>query len=203
VKRASVAVLAALLVGAALVAPSGAATTTCVWVKHTKRVVSHVKRHGKRVRVVHLKHYRTCRKVAVPVAEPAPGATATPPAPAPAPAPGPTEPPATNPTPEPEPEANAVSVTAGEDPYSYVTSRSTVHTGRLTVQLINAGADPHDMDIQQIGEGGPEGEVVELPTTASKTQSTKTVELPPGRYRMWCTLFHHAEEGMEATLTVE
>jgi plastocyanin len=168
------------------------AATTCV--KHTKRVVKHVKRHGKWKRVVRVKHHWTCQEVVAP-STPAPASI--PPVSSP-----PTEPPAANPAPEPEPEANAVSVTAGEGPYSYVLSRSTVRTGKLTVQLINAGADPHNMDIQREGEAGLEGEVIEMPMTASKTQSTKTVELQPGHYRMWCTLFHHAEEGMEAHITV-
>jgi plastocyanin len=168
------------------------AATTCV--KHTKRVVKHVKRHGRWKRVVRVKHHWTCEEIVAPTA---PAPASTPPMGSTAPA----EPPATTPAP-PEPEANAVSVTAGEGPYSYVVSRSTVRTGKLTVQLNNAGADPHDMDIQREGEAGPEGEVIEMPMTASKTQSTKTVELQPGHYRMWCTLFHHAEEGMEAHITV-
>jgi len=29
------------------------------------------------------------------------------------------------------------------------------------------------------------------------------VTVEPGRYRMWCDLFSHAKEGMEATVTVE
>jgi plastocyanin len=171
------------------------AATTCV--KHTKRVVRHVKRHGQRTRIVRLKHYWTCQEVAT---APAPAPTPTP---APVQAP-PSEPPATPPpTPEPEPEANAVSVTAREGPYTYVPSRPSVRSGRVTVQLRNEGADPHNMAIQRIGEAGPEGEEIDLPTAPGQSQSTKTIELQPGRYRMWCTLYHHAEEGMETTIVVE
>jgi len=36
----------------------------CVWHKHTKRVVRHVRRHGKRRRVVRVKHWWTCDPVA-------------------------------------------------------------------------------------------------------------------------------------------
>jgi plastocyanin len=170
------------------------AATACV--KHTKRVVKHVQRHGKRTRVVRIKHYWTCQEVTPPAA----AAPTPPPVQAP-----PAEPPVTPPTPAPEPEreANAVSVTAREGPYSYVPSRPSVHAGRVTVQLRNEGADPHDMAIQRIGEAGPEGAEIDLPTTPGRSQSTESIELQPGHYRMWCTLYHHAEEGMETTITVE
>jgi plastocyanin len=189
---------------------AGAATTTCVWVKHTKRVVTHVTRHGKRTRVVRLKHYRTCRKVAVP-SEPAPSApTTTPPAPSPAvtpsptPTPAPTEPPV---VPAPEPEANAVRVTATEtgNPYTYVPTRPTVHAGQLTVQLVNEGADPHDMYMQRVGpHGEPEEAEIKISTkTEPGGQETKSVVVQPGTYRMWCSFGNHAMEGMETHITVE
>jgi plastocyanin len=208
-KRISLAALAALLVGVAIVASSGAATTTCVWTKHSKRVVTHVKRQGKRVRVVHVKHYRTCRKVTVP-SEPAPAAPTPTPAPAPTPLPTPTPTPPVEPpvvvVPPTEPEPNALGVAADDHggKKSYVLSRQTVRSGRLTVQLQNKGEDPHDMEMQRIGEDGePVGEPVEIPKTEPGEQKVQSIEVEPGEYRMWCNLFHHAEEGMEATITVE
>ena len=58
------------LLGAAVVVGTGdragrahAATGTCV--EHSKHVVTHVKRHGKRTRVVRLKHYWTCEEAPV------------------------------------------------------------------------------------------------------------------------------------------
>jgi plastocyanin len=196
--------LAALVLGAALTATNGgwplgragAAGTTCVWIKHTKRVVKHVKRHGKPKRVVHLKHYVTCRKVAVP--EPTPTVTT--------PAPVTTAPSETAPTPAPEPEPNAVSITAYEKPgFSFGASRQTVKAGQLTVQLIDAGEDEHNMKMQRVGPGEvPEGPVVTmvsaLPTKPSEPVS---VTVQPGTYRMWCTLPHHDEKGMHTTITVE
>lgn len=167
------------------------AATTCT--KHAKRVVKHVKRHGKPKKVVHLRHYWTCQEVAEPVAV-VPPAT-----PAPTPAPG-------IPAPQPEPEANAIGVVARDagKHFSFEPSRTLVKPGKLTMQLINEGEDPHSMAIQRIGPGEtPEGPVAEIPATASKQQQTGSVEVQPGRYRMWCTLFNHAEEGMEFDLTVE
>jgi hypothetical protein len=180
----------ALLAGARSVGDAHAATT-CT--KHTKRVVKHVKRHGTRKKIVRLRPYWTCEEVADPVAV-APPAT---PAPTPAPV---------TPAPQPEPEANAIGVVARDanKHFSFEPTRTLVRSGKLTMQLINEGEDPHSMAIQRIGPGEvPEGKVTEIPATVSKAQGTETVEVQPGRYRMWCTLYHHAEEGMEFDLTVE
>jgi hypothetical protein len=167
------------------------AATTCT--KHTKRVVKHVKRHGKRKKIVRLRPYWSCQEVAEPV-------VVAPPA-----APAPTLAPET-PAPQPEPEANAIGVVARDanKHFSFEPTRTLVRSGKLTMQLINEGEDPHSMAIQRIGPGEvPEGKVTEIPPTPSKQQGTESVEVQPGRYRMWCTLYHHAEEGMEFDLTVE
>jgi plastocyanin len=180
------------------VGPARAASTKCIWIKHTKRVVKHLKRHGKLHRVVTIKHYRSCRKVAVP--EPAPAPTTPTPAPT---APSEGAPPATTP----EPQANAVGITADDHttPYTYRPSHSSVKAGELTVQLINKGEDEHNMDMEKVGPGNsPEGPiVVAVSAAASKGASTPTtVDVEPGTYRMWCTLPGHAEKGMETTITV-
>jgi plastocyanin len=181
------------------VGPARAASTTCVWIKHTKRVVRHVKRHGKVHKVVRIKHYRTCRKVAVP--EPAPAPTTMP-------TPGTTAPSeGTAPGSTPEPEPNAVSVTANDrtTPYGYAPSHKVVKPGELTVQLINKGEDEHNMDMEKVGPGNaPEGPiVVAVSATSNGNSKPTTVDVEPGTYRMWCTLPGHAEKGMETTITVE
>lgn len=195
-RRALAALVLAALVAAVFAGTrptqSAHAATTCT--KHTKRVVKHVKRHGKRTRVVRFSPYWTCQEVASPTSTP----VTTAPAPMPTPAPVP-------PAPQPEPEANAIGVVARDanKHFSFEPTRTLVRSGTLTMQLINEGEDPHSMAIQRIGEGGtPEGPVTEIPATASKQQRTGSVEVQPGRYRMWCTLFNHAEEGMEFDLTV-
>ena len=199
---AALAALALVLVfsSAGDVGPARAASTKCVWIKHTKRVVKHVKRHGKVRKVVTIKHYKSCRKVALPEEAPAPTAPTTTSPGTTAPSEG--APPASTP----EPEANAVSVTANDhtDPYGYAPSRKTVKSGELTVQLINAGEDEHNMDMEKVGPGNsPEGPIVVAVSAASKGASTPTtVDVEPGTYRMWCTLPGHAEKGMETTITV-
>jgi hypothetical protein len=74
-----------------------------------------------------------------------------------------------------------------------------VNPGSAVVQYYNDGEDPHDLQIQRVGDAG----VAAIP------------ELPPGelgeigielrrrsRYLMWCSLSNHRELGMEATLRV-
>jgi plastocyanin len=192
-------VLIAALVGAlALAAFAGArsagdahAATTCT--KHTKRVVKHVKRHGKLKKIVRLHPYWTCQEVAEPVA--AAPVTPAPPAPAPMPTPAPT----------PEPEANALSVSAydiGGDRYEL--SRPSVRSGSLTVQLINRGEDPHNMDIQKLGPNGElVGEPIQIPTTkAGVAGEPRSITVEAGTYKMWCTIGEHAAKGMRAEITV-
>jgi plastocyanin len=178
--------------------PSAHAATTCA--KHTKRIVKHVKRHGKRKRVVHFRHYWTCQEVATPA--PAPSS----PVPVTTNPPSEPIPPDPGPAPLPEPEANALGVAADDrgGVKSYTLSRQTVRSGQLKVQLQNKGEDPHDMDIQRVGPSGePLGEVVEIPKTEPGENSDATVTVEAGEYRMWCDLFSHAKEGMEATVKVE
>ncbi|HEX5262720.1 MAG TPA: hypothetical protein VFW13_04295 [Phenylobacterium sp.] len=198
-------VVVAALVGALALAvfagaqSAGDAHAATVCTKHTKRVVKHVKRHGKRKKIVRLHPYWTCQEVAEPVA----AAPVTPPPPIPAPTP--------IPTPTPEPEANALSVSAydiGGDRYEL--SRPTVRAGSLTVQLINRGEDPHNLDIQKLGpEGELIGEPIKIPTIkagpAGSPQSgaPQTIAVEAGTYKMWCTIGEHAAKGMRAEITVE
>jgi plastocyanin len=197
-----IAAAAALVVGVALsiAQPLGQAHAATTCAKHTKRVVKHVKRHGKRKRVVRFKHYWTCQEVATP--------TPAPSSPAPVASNPPSEPipPDAGPAPTPEPEANALGVAADDrgGVKSYTLSRQTVRSGQLKVQLQNKGEDPHDMDIQRVGPSGePLGEVVEIPKTEPGENSDATVTVEAGEYRMWCSLFNHANEGMRATVKVE
>ena len=59
--------LALVVPGAPAGAGSGAAgASDCVWHKHTKKTVRHVRRNGKRRRVVRLRHWWTCDRVLPP-----------------------------------------------------------------------------------------------------------------------------------------
>jgi plastocyanin len=149
----------------------------CLWQRHTKRVVKHVRRHGRVGRVVRYRHWWTCEPVAPP-------ASTTPPAPPPGP--------------EPEEEANRLAVKSVE--YYFVLSRPKVHAGELTVELNNQGQDAHNLNLQ--AESG-EGEVLQVPETQSLDHSVAHFDLAPGKYRLWCSLPEHEEKGMHTTLVVE
>lgn len=174
--------LVALPVAGSGTKPSQAEAADCVWKKRTKRVVRHVRRHGKVRRVVRKRHRWVCRPVA-------PVAVVVPPTPV---TPTPIV------TPEPEEEANRLSVRASE--FYFVLSRPSVRPGELTVELNNQGEDPHDLNIRAEGDEGPP---LQIPETDSLQRSTAEFELPAGKYRLWCSLPEHDEKGMHATLLVE
>lgn len=171
------------------VGASSAPAAECTWQRHSKRVVRHVKQHGRPRKVVRHKRWWSCE----PVAAPAPAAGSDP---LPAPTLPPSEP--LSPAPEPEPEANRLAVKAQE--YYFVLSRATVKAGALTVELNNQGEDPHNLNLQRNGDAG---EPLRIEETDSLQRNVETFDLPPGTYRLWCSLPEHEEKGMHTTLTVE
>jgi plastocyanin len=181
------ALLGALLLGpgaGSLVRGARADAAECLWNRHSKRVVSHVRRHGRVRRLVRVKHWWTCDEAA---------AVAPVPIPAP-PTPVPTQP---------EPEANRLGVKSQDQAgqFAYVLSRPSTRSGEVTVELNNQGEDPHNLNLQrQGGEGEP---VLQIAKTLPSQHQAATFELPPGTYRLWCSLPTHDEKGMHATLVVE
>ena len=89
-----------------------------------------------------------------------------------------------------------VQVTAQD--FRFALSRLTLHPGTTVVELVNDGQDVHDLHIQRIG-GGP---AYAIPETAAGDVADATVNLPPGRYRFWCSVADHAARGMRATVVV-
>jgi plastocyanin len=185
-------VFAALPAGSVQTAPSKATAAECRWERQMKRVVRHVRRHGKLRKVVRWKPRWACVPQSAPPV-PAPPVIAPPP-------PQPPPPPA--PTPEPEPEAeaeaNRLAVKAAE--YHYILSRPSVKAGELTVELNNRGEDPHNLNLRQ---EGAEGAPLEIPETQSLQRNVATWELPAGKYRLWCSLPEHEAKGMYTSLQVE
>jgi len=188
--KATAALLGALLLLllSAVGAPSTAAAE-CSWQRHSKRVVKHVRRHGRLRKVVRYKRWWSCEPV-----------SATAPAPSADPLPAPTLPPSEPlaPGPDPEPEANRLAVKSLE--YYFVLSRAQVKAGALTVELNNQGEDPHNLNLQREGDAG---EPLEIAETDSLQRNVATFDLPAGTYRLWCSLPEHEERGMHTTLVVE
>ena len=79
-------------------------------------------------------------------------------------------------------------------------SRQLVAAGTVRIELRNMGEDPHDLVV--VPEAGGEA-VHHFAEHDPDTWSDAPVELPAGRYRLFCSLLDHAERGMQATLRVE
>ncbi len=189
--RAAAATLACLALAAVLtLAPESgwldrgdarAQAAECAWHRHSKRIVKHVKRGARKRRLIRTAHWWTC--------DPLP--------PSAAPAPPPAAGPAPQPAPEAEPESNRLGVKSVE--YSYTLSRPSVSAGEVTVELDNQGEDAHNLNLQR--EGGEEAPL-QVPETASEEHRAVHFDLPPGTYKLWCSLPTHEEQGMHTTLVV-
>jgi hypothetical protein len=194
VSRALAAVLALALVATLSLGPEStpltgsgrAAAADCTWQRHSKRIVKRVKREGRPRRVVRSRHWWTCDPLAQ-----APQ-IGIPPAVLPSPAPAA----------EPEPPPRTVSVKAEDakaEHFSFGLSRPYVVAGEVTVQLNNQGMDPHNLNLRLAGSEEPPLQVGEAGPGESRVGR---FDLPPGTYRLWCSLPQHEEWGMSVELEV-
>ena len=188
--RRAAAAIGVLALAALIVVPvpgaasrDGAATSaaTCTWKRHTKRVVKHVRRHGKKRRVVRKRHWWTCVRTAAPGLD-----TAAPTLPATGQQPS-----------EEVPTIGRLSVKASE--FKFVLSRPSLAAGEAIVELDNQGEDPHNLNLQLADGQGPEFHLAEV---GSLKRTTGRFTLTDGTYRLWCSIPGHEELGMKATLTV-
>jgi len=187
------AAFAVLALAAALsLAPTGqifgsdsASASDCTWQRHSKRVVKHVKREG---RVVRVKRWWSCNPLAAP-----PAIVAPPAAPPDAP---------NQPGGEPEPPPRRVSVKADDatpEAFSFSLSRPFVVSGDITVELNNQGQDPHNLNLRPAGSESAPLEVGEAGPDESRVAH---FSLSPGVYQLWCSLPQHEEWGMSVDLEV-
>jgi Sulfocyanin (SoxE) domain len=116
----------------------------------------------------------------------------------PAPGPGtPGSPSAPGGPPPAQPLADYVAVTASE--WRLALSRPLVGAGLVTVELRNAGEDPHDLVVAPEGGGAP---AHHFPETDPGVYTAAGMQLAAGRYTLFCSLPGHAEAGMTAALQV-
>lgn len=195
-RRAPVAVAVAGLALWAIAGPAGGAaaaaeTGECEWHPRKVRVVTHVKRHGKRVKVVRWRVRWSC--LPVPAAAP----TASPPAPAAPPTPA-LAPPAAPPAEETD---NPHYLGAQAYEYGFTPTKPTfeLQAGTDTVELINRGEDAHDLHLESLTTHAT---VIEVAPTGAGGHNRGTATLEPGEYRLYCSLDDHAMKGMERTLVV-
>jgi hypothetical protein len=78
-------------------------------------------------------------------------------------------------------------------------SRASVGAGPVIVELANEGQDGHDLRLAPVGSDRP---VLSFDELRSGGRATRTVRLPPGAYRLWCSLPGHEAAGMHAVLLV-
>ncbi|HEY8726006.1 MAG TPA: hypothetical protein VIL96_04840 [Gaiellaceae bacterium] len=77
-------------------------------------------------------------------------------------------------------------------------SRHTIKAGRALIELANYGEDPHDLRLRRIGGTKIWGTRIVAP----EDTAVLSAKLPPGRYRLWCSIADHRAKGMSALLTV-
>jgi plastocyanin len=93
-----------------------------------------------------------------------------------------------------------VQVTAEDtEAFRFVLSRPSVPAGEVVIEFVNHGQDEHNLNVKP-GEGEVEGS---LPNTAPNAHPSLSLKLHAGSYTLFCSLPHHEEKGMKATLKVE
>lgn len=101
------------------------------------------------------------------------------------------------------PLSTAVGLRLADTPsYLAVLTRLTAPAGTVRLQVRNDGEDPHDLRVERVATGAG---VAHLDPLAPGATSTRTLDLAPGEYRLFCTFgapVDHSDAGMRATLTV-
>jgi plastocyanin len=83
--------------------------------------------------------------------------------------------------------------------YSLTLSRTEVPAGRVTIELVNGGQDEHNLHAIEPIEGTEAGA---FPDTVPGVHTDLTFTMRAGSYTLLCSLPHHEEKGMRATLVV-
>lgn len=204
IRRAAVGLVAVCLglVAAVATAAAPAAHHTTATYHHKVTCVPGRHHRGSRRPVCQTKHHHATTakpkpkpQVAKPAPKPTPAAIPTPlvgpapvvgtPAPTPAPAPAP---PATLPS----------RLGVDEQEYSVYPTHNPVAAGSVGFDVSNFGQDDHDLTIARDG--------VVLARTGVVNPGDRqavTVDLAPGTYELYCSLYDHRRLGMDATLVVQ
>ena len=82
--------------------------------------------------------------------------------------------------------------------YHVVLSRPSVKAGVVEIELQNAGQDPHDLRVRRVGGT----HTFSIPLTDPGKRRSISINVRPGRYRLWCSVVGHAALGMQAQLRV-
>jgi plastocyanin len=83
--------------------------------------------------------------------------------------------------------------------FNLLLSALKVNPGNAIVQFVNQGEDPHDLQIQRLGDP----EQVAIPELPGGEVGEVGLKLRrDSRYVLWCSLSNHRELGMEASVRV-
>ena len=82
--------------------------------------------------------------------------------------------------------------------FRFSLSRLRVRAGYVVIELVNAGQDAHDLELQRVGGS----RIVSWPTLQPGQHLDRELRLQPGRYSLWCSLPGHRALGMQAVLVV-
>ena len=80
-------------------------------------------------------------------------------------------------------------------------SRPALAAGPVTVELRNVGEDPHNLIVSP--DDGSHSVIAAFAETPSGDLLTQGMNLPAGKYYLWCSLEGHEAAGMSARLRVE
>ncbi len=89
--------------------------------------------------------------------------------------------------------------------FDLLLSKGKVTPGRVIVQFVNSGEDPHDLRLQRLdpASGVQKGAELGSGVVAPTTYVNLDLRLKKAsRYVLWCSLSGHRERGMEAKLKV-
>jgi uncharacterized cupredoxin-like copper-binding protein len=91
-------------------------------------------------------------------------------------------------------------VSVSEKEYSVKLSGSTtLKAGKYTIVVANEGKIQHDLAIEGPGVKKP----ITTPLIDPKKGATLKVDLPPGKYKFYCTVPGHEQLGMKTEVTVQ
>lgn len=92
------------------------------------------------------------------------------------------------------PKPQATTVKVGETEFKITLASTELKAGKVTFEVRNTGAIPHDLAIKETGQ-----KTEEIP---AKGTAKLTATLKPGTYELFCTIPGHEQAGMDLKITV-
>ncbi len=86
-----------------------------------------------------------------------------------------------------------------EKEFTLTLSRLKIPAGSTIFQVLNFGMDNHDLIFKRNTKGS---KAIVFKVIGPNARATKTLQLPAGRYTLWCSVPGHRARGMVASLKV-